>query len=117
MEREVGAYLFGRSVAIQSGLSYDYGFGNFSKSGELYNSAMLGLMTAQKFDSKGFQNAVMTFKTGSRANQNGMYNNFKYSLTSPVIKKFYPLTDQQNESRIFSCVILHFIELPTGKSE
>lgn len=93
VNNEVEAYLFGRSVAIQSGQAFDYSFGNLSNMGKVYDNAMFNSITNPQFDPASFNSAVMTFKTGSRVNQGGIYNKFKYSLKKPLISKFYPLTE------------------------
>jgi RHS repeat-associated protein len=97
INNEVEANLFGRSVALAAGVAYDYGFGNQSRVGDIYNSSMLNMLTSPVFNQKDFQMSVMTFKVGSRKNErsNGIYNNFPYkSMNKSTIARFYPLLDQ-----------------------
>mgnify|MGYP002336011337 CR=1 FL=1 len=93
VNNEVEAYLFGRSIALQSHNASNFSFGNMSIMGKEYESAMLNLLTNAKFDRKSFQNAVMAFKTGSTANTSGIYNGHAYRRKRPLISRFYPLID------------------------
>jgi RHS repeat-associated protein len=93
VNREVGAYLFGRAVANQVGYGTS-GFGNFSEEGSLYEKAMSTLLfVSQKFDLKTYNQALNNFQKGATVNYRGDYNNFsiKKDDTNPVIKKFFPL--------------------------
>ena len=59
VNKEVGAYLFGRSIAVSLGYPTS-GFGSFSKEGKAYEKAMSGLMfeSTRKFDLKLYNQAL-----------------------------------------------------------
>ncbi len=96
VNREVGAYLFGKAVSLTLG----YGISNFgsmnTKVGSAYDNAMTALMYGNSFNQSLYNQAVRSFKLGSIANNGdsqGVYNKFivKPNDTNPVIKKFFPL--------------------------
>ena len=92
---EVGAYLFGRAVALDAGLGYD-GFGTSTLQGQVYQNSMTGLMFGNQFNQSLYNSAIQNFKTGSGANNGsrpGIYNNFTIlkTDTNPTIKRLYPL--------------------------
>jgi hypothetical protein len=95
INNEVGAYLFGRAVAVSvSGGAISFGITG-SIVGQKYNQAMQSLLFGSKFDLREYQDAVKYFKQGSGANleAKGMYNSFAIDtkLTNPLIKQFIPL--------------------------
>lgn len=93
VNREVGAYLFGRSVATNLGYP-TLGFGNYStSSGQLYENAMTNLMYSPTFSQQNYNSAINNFKTGATVNTGGLYNRFiiKSNDNNPVIKRLYPL--------------------------
>jgi hypothetical protein len=91
VNREVEAYLFGRSVAANLGYPTT-GWSNLTPAGQSYSDAMDGLFYGEKFDAGHYQNAVTNFKAGSPENATGLYNNFKIiENNSPLIKFFFPL--------------------------
>jgi len=92
VNREVGAYLFGRSVAFNLG-NPTLGYGSFTTSGELYEKAMTNLMFSSTFNQQNYNTAVNNFKTGASVNSGGLYKRFiiKSNDNNPVIKRLYPL--------------------------
>ena len=92
INREVGAYLFGRAVATNLGYG-TLGFGNFTPSGELYEKSMTNLMYSNTFNQQDYSSALVNFKTGAAVNSSGIYNRFiiRSNDTNPVIKQFFPL--------------------------
>ncbi len=93
VNREVGAYLFGRSVAANLGYP-TLGYGNYStSSGQLYENAMTNLMYSPKFSQQSYNTAINNFKTGATVNSGGLYNRFiiKSNDNNAVIKRLYPL--------------------------
>lgn len=87
VNREVGAYLFGRSVAMLAG----YGMNGFG--GKDYDSAMNNLLFSEEFSQKDYNTAIKTFKSQSSVNIDGVYDDFsiKNRDTKPQIKFFFPL--------------------------
>lgn len=93
VNREIGAYLFGRSVATNLGYA-TLAYGNYSTpSGQLYENAMTNLMYSPTFDQQNYNTAIKNFKTGATVNTGGRYNRFiiKSNDNNPVIKRIYPL--------------------------
>ena len=95
INKEVGAYLFGRAVSLNLGYGTD-SFGNFSDQGKLYEKSMQNLMYSNAFNQKDYNSAVSNFKVGSVAN-NGtggqIYGNFPLipNQLNPAIRRFFPL--------------------------
>jgi len=84
VNKEVGAYLFGRAVGFQvamnEGLPYgEMPWGKENKSGEAYSKAMNGLMYGNSFNSNQYNSAVNNFLPGAAVNAptytrpNGLY--------------------------------------------
>ncbi len=95
INNEVGAYLFGKSVVLNSSLGGTaLSFGNATDAGKSYQDSMTSMLFANQFDPKQYENAIKTFKSGSMNNEKGTYNNFRIRSndSNPVIKKFFPLT-------------------------
>ncbi len=95
INKEVGAYLFGKAVSTNLGYGFG-GFGNLSKEGLIYDKSMTDLMFSDKFNQKLYDTSINTFKTGGVGNNGtsgGIYNNFKIipNDTNSVIKRLYPL--------------------------
>jgi len=95
VNREVGAYVFGRAVAVGAlGGSMSFGFAG-TRAGKAYDQAMFSLMTKDAFDANAYRTAINNFKKGSSANYEvrGLYNNFKIAPISknPPLKGLYPL--------------------------
>jgi RHS repeat-associated protein len=95
INREVGAYLFGKAITTNLGYGFA-GFGNFSKAGQVYDKSMTELMFSDKFNQTLYNVSINTFKTGSVGNSGtsgGIYNKFKIipSDKNPVIKRLFPL--------------------------
>jgi len=92
INREVGAYLFGKAIATNLGYT-TMGFGNLTKAGRNYDKAMMGLLFSDTFSQNLYKTALQNFKAGSFENASGLYNNFKILLNdnNPVIKSFFPL--------------------------
>lgn len=94
VNREVGAYLFGRAIATNLGYPTK-GFGNFTKAGHAYDKAMSGLLLGNTFNLNMYNTALQNFKAGSFENSSfsGLYNNFKtlQNDNNPAIKLFFPL--------------------------
>ncbi|MFA8301434.1 MAG: RHS repeat-associated core domain-containing protein [Hyphomicrobiales bacterium] len=103
VNNEVGAYLFGRAIYYTHAMNNGGGFGempwgNGTTSGNIYHSAMDGMMWSQSYDQSQYSTAVNNFKTGSSVNttRNGKQGVYKNALMTPVsanplIKKFFPL--------------------------
>lgn len=95
INREVGAYLFGRGISTSLGYGSS-GFGNFTKEGQTYEGAMSNLLFSDKFNSSLYNTAINNFKAGSIGNNGSVgaiYRNFmiKPNDTNPIIKRFFPL--------------------------
>jgi len=92
---EVGAYIFGRGVAGTSkyapcGIAP---FGNGSKAGNTYHSAMRNMVYGMDSNhKKNLKTAINNFLKGSIVNNDGLYNKSKISSKyNPLILKFIPL--------------------------
>lgn len=92
INREVGAYLFGKAIAINLGYA-TMGFGNSTRVGQVYDKAMTGLLFSKKFNFNLYNTAIQNFKSGSIENINGLYDDFKIipNDNNPAIKSFFPL--------------------------
>jgi RHS repeat-associated protein len=95
VNREVGAYLYGKAVSTSLGYGFS-GFGNFSKEGQVYDKAMSGLLFSDKYNQSLYNTAVNNFKAGSVGNNGsafGLYRKFKVmpNDNNPVIKRLFPL--------------------------
>ena len=95
VNREVGAYLYGRAVSTSLGYGFS-GFGSFSKEGQIYEKAMSTLMFSDKFNPSLYKTAIDNFKAGSIGNNGsamGLYRKFKVvpNDNNPVIKRLFPL--------------------------
>jgi uncharacterized protein RhaS with RHS repeats len=95
INKEVGAYLFGKAVSTTLGYGFS-GFGNLSKKGQAYDKSMSDLMFSDKFNQKLYDTSINTFKAGSVGNNGtsgGIYNKFRKvpNDRNPAIKHLYPL--------------------------
>jgi RHS repeat-associated protein len=95
INKEVGAYLFGRAVSLNLGYGID-SFGTFTKEGQTYEKSMSSMVFANGFNQSVYNSAVDSFKGGSVANNGSggqIYRNFSVipNQTNPVIKRFFPL--------------------------
>jgi hypothetical protein len=92
INREVGAYVFGRALATNLGYG-TLGYGNFTPQGQLYESAMQTLSFSPSFNQQAYGTAINNFSQGASVNVNGMYNRFiiRSNDMNPVIKSLYPL--------------------------
>jgi hypothetical protein len=98
---EVGAYLFGASVAFEAILNSgsfpsEDQFGNGTLIGNTYQKAMLYLLY-NDYSQYNYSLAVYTFAKGSSANTKGIYdkvnNHGAYRNLNPIIKRFFPLVN------------------------
>jgi len=92
---EVGAYLFGRAIALSLGYP-TLSFGNFTSAGMLYEKSMKTLLYSNKsFNIKEYRIAIENFKAGASVNESGLYNNSLVipNENNPVIKFFFPLIE------------------------
>jgi RHS repeat-associated protein len=94
VNNEVGAYLFGKSIALSAGYPIS-SFGTDTPAGQAYDMAMNNILWSDKLNARDYQDAINNFKQGSIANSegNGIYNKFgvNNNLSNPVIKVFIPL--------------------------
>ena len=89
---EVGAGLFGQSIALNAG-SVVGAFGNNTSQGQVYERNMTGLLYGNQFSLPRYSMAVKYFKSGSKVNAYGLYNKFPLRRPGqiPLISQFYPL--------------------------
>jgi RHS repeat-associated protein len=92
INREVGAYIFGRALATNLGYG-TLGYGNFTPTGQIYENAMTTLSLSPTFNQQAYNTAINTFSQGSTVNINGTYDRFiiRPNDINPVIKGLYPL--------------------------
>jgi hypothetical protein len=92
INREIGAYLFGRAILMNLGYPVA-AFGNFTKAGKKYDESMNKLLRAKTLDPDLYNAALQNFKEGSFDNASGLYKNFKIfpNENNPAIKSFFPL--------------------------
>jgi RHS repeat-associated protein len=92
INREIGAYLFGRSITANLGYG-TLGFGNSTSFGTMYENAMTNLMYSLTFSQQNYNAALNNFKAGASVNVEGKYNRFiiRSNDINPVVKRFYPL--------------------------
>lgn len=93
VNREIGAYLFGRSIAMNLGYA-TLGYGNMAtSSGKLYEDAMTKLLYSSAFNQQNYNVALKNFKIGASVNSGGLYNRFiiKSNDNHPAIKQLFPL--------------------------
>jgi hypothetical protein len=92
VNREVGAYLFGKDVVTT--LNYgSLGFGNTTPAGINYQNTMTNLLYSNTLNQNDYNTAINNFHQGSTVNINGLYNRaiIKANDTNPVIKRLFPL--------------------------
>jgi RHS repeat-associated protein len=89
---EVGAYLFGKAIALNTLGTTPFN-GNNTAAGKLYGNAMNNLFSSDNFSYNLYKKAVNNFVGGSSSNSNGAYKNLKAKPNdiNPLIKKFFPL--------------------------
>jgi len=93
VNNEIGAYLFGRSVALNTIGATQAFENNGTAAGKAYSNAMNQLLYSDQFDQKAYNQALNNFARGSAANKDGKYKNIqvKPNDTNPLIRRFYPL--------------------------
>ena len=86
INREVGAYAFGRVLVTDIG--YDaLGYGTSSPYGQIYENAMSTFVNSTTFNQQAYNTAINNFQQGASVNINGAYNRFiiRSNDLNPVI--------------------------------